>query len=156
MGGVGAGGVDQADARRRASVDREGLLAALVLSPATYSRNRFFELYRDPEIRRVRRRATHIRGVVRHLLGTSPKGAPALEMAPAGEGRVELCYQVAALGLRRTVVLDPLELSLVRFALARAEGPGLPAAGDPDRARVEAALARLRPQLADGTLPPPG
>ena len=30
------------------AIDREALLVALVLAPATYSRNRFFHLYVDP------------------------------------------------------------------------------------------------------------
>lgn len=120
------------------AIDRDALLAALVLDPATFSRNRFFELYKDPEIRRVRRRAALVRGVVRHAAS-----AP-VELSPADGERVALSYEMPELGLRRRVLLEPLELSLVRFATARARG-ALPA-GDPDRARVEAALARLAPE----------
>lgn len=125
----------------RAPIDPEGLLVALVLSPATYSRNRFFEMYKDPLVRRVRRRAAHIRSVVRQV--TAPDGEP--RFSPAAEDRVELGYEVPSLGLRRTVLLDPIELSLVRFAMARARDAGAPPPGDPDRVRVEEALARLAP-----------
>jgi hypothetical protein len=120
------------------AIDRDGLLAALVLDPATFSRNRFFALYQDPSIRRIRRRAALLRGVVRHAAS-----AP-VELSPAEGERVALSYELPALGLRRRVLLDPLEVSLVRFAMARARGALV--AGDPDRARVEAALARLAPE----------
>jgi hypothetical protein len=121
-----------------AVLDREALLAALVLDPATFSRNRFFELYKDPEIRRVRRRAALLRGVVRHVAAAN------VEIAPDEGDRLAMSYELPALGLKRRVLLDPLELALVRYAMARARGPVGP--DDPDRARVEAALARLAPE----------
>jgi hypothetical protein len=128
------------------AVDREALLAALVIAPATYSRNRFFELYKDPEVFRVRRRASQLRSIVRHVTRAAPgEEGEILSVAAAGDDRVELTYRVRALGLRRTAVLSPIELSLVRFAMARSEGG--PPPGDPDRERVLAALARLHPDL---------
>lgn len=133
-------------------IDREALLVALVLSPAIFSRNRFFALYEDPEVRRIRRRASHVRGIVRQVTGgRAARGdlGEGVRVAQAPGGRVELGYDVPALGLRRTVVLDPLEMALVRFAIARAAGAGALLPDDPDRARVEAALARLAP-VADG------
>ena len=131
----------------RRAIDRDALLAALVLAPATYSRNRFFDLYDDPEVRRVRRRASQIRSVVRHVTRASDaEPGEVVRVAAAPGDRVELTYAVPALGLRRTVLLDPLELSLVRFAIARSGRPvaALPA-DEADRASVEAALARLAP-----------
>jgi hypothetical protein len=129
------------------AIDREALLAALVIAPATYSRNRFFGLYADPEVRRVRRRASQIRSIVRHVAGANPREqGEALRVAPARGDRVELSYVVPALGLRRTALLDPLELSLVRFAIARG-GPGELPEDDPDRSRIEAALRRLAPEV---------
>ncbi len=135
---------------RGARIDREALLAALVLSPATYSRNRFFDLYQDPAIRRVRRRASQIRSVVRHVTGASAaEPGEIVDVVPVrGEAeQTELTYAVPALGLRRTVVLDPLELSLVRLAIAKSgrASPALPP-DEGDRARVDAALARLSPE----------
>lgn len=132
-----------------AAIDREALLVALVLAPATYSRNRFFEMYQDADVRRVRRRAAHIRGVVRHVTSRDPKRTEA-RFSPAPEDRVELGYEVPSLGLRRTVLLDPIELALVRFAMARARGVGPIPADDPDRLLVEAALARLAPEPPAG------
>jgi hypothetical protein len=134
------------------TIDPEGLLAALVIAPATYSRNRFFELYRDPALYRVRRRASQIRSIVRHVTRANP-AAPGetVSFSPREGDRVELTYVVPALGLRRTALLDPIELSLVRFAMARAECAADPPPDDPDRARIEAALARLAPAM--GTSP---
>lgn len=130
------------------SIDREALLAALVIAPATYSRNRFFELYRDPAAYRVRRRASQLRDIVRHVTRVDPaERGESVSFAPAGGGRVELTYAVPALNLQRRALLDPIELSLVRFAMARAGHVGGPPPGDPDRARVEAALARLAPPV---------
>jgi hypothetical protein len=129
------------------AIDREALLVALVIAPATYSRNRFFSLYADPEVRRVRRRASQIRSIVRHVAGANPREqGEALRVAPARGDRVVLTYAVPALGLRRTAILDPIELSLVRFAIARG-GEGAPGPEDPDRARIEAALRRLAPEV---------
>jgi hypothetical protein len=130
------------------TLDREGLLAALVIAPGTYSRNRFFDLYKDPEIHRVRRRAAQLRSIVRHVTRADPaESGEILRVAPAGGDRVELIYSVPALGLRRTALLEPIELSLVLFAIARAGRPGGPPPGDPDRARIETALARLVPAI---------
>lgn len=133
----------------RAAMDREALLAALVLAPATWSRNRFFDLYKDPALRRVHRRAAALRAMVRHL--GRPSAAEPVErvaLAPRADGGGELAYEVPAIGLRRTATLDPLELALLRFALAQPEGSASPlalAAGD--RRRIEAVLARLAPPL---------
>jgi len=125
-------------------IDREALFVAMVIAPTTYARNRFFDLYKDPEVRRLRRRAAQIRSIVRHVSRQSPaEPAELLRFTPAEDGRTELRYMVPTIGLRRVALLDPIELSLVRFAIARAQG-GL-AHDDPDRARVEAALARLAP-----------
>jgi hypothetical protein len=130
-------------------IDREALLAALVLAPATYSRNRFFELYRDPEVYRVRRRASQIRSIVRHVTRVSPAELGELvRFAPSPGDRVELTYAVPALGLKRTALLDPIEVALVRYALARARGDWRAGEDDADRTQVEAALARLAPSTA--------
>jgi hypothetical protein len=136
----------------RPALDREALLAALVLAPATYSRNRFFEMYTDQEVRRVRRRATQLRSVITHLVrpGISSRREPA-----SADGLVRLVYEVPNIGLRRTIALAPLELSLLRYATARfQEGSAALPPGDPDRLRIEDALARLAPVSAAVPLPP--
>jgi hypothetical protein len=136
--------------RELLAIDHEALLAALVIAPATYSRNRFFDLYKDPDVFRVRRRASQLRSIVRHVTCAIPsEPGEILALAPAGGDLVELTYSVPALGLRRTALLDPIELSLVRFAIARGRGDGGPPPDDPDRARIDAALARLAPAPVD-------
>lgn len=136
--------------------DLEALLVALVLAPATYSRNRFFELYKDPAVRRVRRRASLVRSVVRHLAPTTSLNQGELVSATTmPSGRVVLTYAVSALGLRRTTTLDPLEAALVRYSVARASSPRGGADASPteqaDRHRIEAALRRLAPVAVSGS-----
>jgi hypothetical protein len=121
-------------------VDPEALLVALVLAPATYSRNRFFPLYLDPSARRARRRAGLVRSVLRHAAHFA-NGDGALSIEPDGEGFI-VRYVVPSLGLRRTVMLDAIEIALVRNGVARRSGGSLPEM-DADRLRIESALQRL-------------
>ena len=138
------------------AIDHEALLVALVLAPATYSRNRFFSLYADPEVRRIRRRASLIRGIVRHVSRANPgERGEVVRTEPSGAGRFDLTYVVPSLGLRRTATLDPIELSLVRFAMSRTPGREAPLdPDDPDRQRIEAALQRLAPRAVPPSAPP--
>lgn len=116
--------------------DHDALLCALVLAPNAFSRNRFFELFEQPELKRLRRRATRVRGILRQL-STGAEVTGELELA---DGRRLLRYHIAALGLSRTAALSPLEAAALRFSLARARRAPV----DPgDRAIVETALARL-------------
>jgi hypothetical protein len=137
------------------ALDLEAILVALVLVPATYSRNRFFSLYTDPEMRRIRRRASIVRSIIRHISRANPaEQGEILRIEPIEKSRVALTYVVPALGLRRTATLDPIELSLIRFDMARATGRGTPLApDDPDRLRIEAALQRLAPHAIPPTAP---
>jgi hypothetical protein len=152
-------------------VDLEALLVALVLAPATFSRNRFFSLYADAGARRVRRRASLLRSLVRQL----GAGAERAAITPAERGGALLTYEVPALGLKRTAALDALELAVLRLAVSRGAAPRkgdaevLVAAGgavagpvplcaalrpDPaDTPRIERALARLLPDEASEETP---
>lgn len=130
--------------------DAEALLVALTLSPATYSRNRFYEMYTSPEVRRTRRRANQLRSVVTALVSDrGVKGAGKLVSLDAAEddGAV-LVYDVASLGMRRTVRLRSIELSLLRYCVGRVRGEGAPAGLVPlstDGERIGLALQRLSP-----------
>jgi hypothetical protein len=136
----------------RPALDHEALLAALVLAPATYSRNRFFDMYRDQEVRRVRRRAIQLRSVIEHLVRPNIFSR---QDPPSANGLVRLFYEVPAVGLRRTIALAPLELSLLHFAVARARNGGVSLPADhPDRRRIESALSRLAPVSVDAPLVP--
>ena len=121
-------------AKANVALDADGLLAALVLSPATYSRNQHFELYRSPNMRSVQRRARVVRGLVRLLLREEEK---TVEFSPT-EIEVVVRVHVPALGLRRTAHLTLLEFELVEFMRARALGER-----PPSPQRVDQALLRL-------------
>ena len=116
--------------------DHDALLCALVLAPDAFSRNRFFDLFEQPDVRRLRRRASRVRGILRQLTS----GAEVTGELELADGRRLLRYRVAELGLSRTAALSPLEAAALRFSLARARRSPV----DPgDRAIVETALARL-------------
>jgi hypothetical protein len=134
-----------------AKVDKDALLCALVLAPTTFARNRFFALYTEPWARKTRSRAAQLRTVVRQLAALTPK--PELrELVPIGDGGAVVRYALPELHFERTATLEPLELAVVRFALARRPGT-LPEAGDSmrltddDRKRVERALAKLSQKI---------
>jgi hypothetical protein len=116
--------------------DHDALLCALVLAPHAFSRNRFFELFEQPDLKRLRRRAARVRGILRQL----SSGAEVTGELELADGRRLLRYHVAELGLSRTAALSPLEAAALRFSLARSRQTPI----DPgDRAIVETALARL-------------
>lgn len=119
-------------------LSEDALVAALALDPSTFSRNRFFELYRSETMQRARRRASRVRSLVR-LLAT---GDAQVTRRPLADGEQLVRVRVASLGLERTVRLTALEASLLEYVTARARGAPLPEA-DADRRRVEACLAGL-------------
>jgi hypothetical protein len=122
----------------------EAVLCALVLAPEVLSRNRFYDLFQHEELRRVRKRAARLRGVLRQLTAAEPREAEVLGEQTLENGRWLLCYRMAHLDCERTVALEPLEASLVRFALGRS-GRGTP---EPeDRSRVLTALSGLGAEL---------
>lgn len=132
--------------------ETEALLVALTLSPATYSRNRFFEMYRSPEVRRARRRAGHLRSLVTALVSeaSAKNAARLLSLDAAEDGGAVLVYDVPSVGVRATVSLRPIELSLLRYCVGRGRGERTPPellAGSADMDRIGAALARLSPTL---------
>jgi hypothetical protein len=132
--------------------ETEALLVALTLSPATYSRNRFFEMYRSPEVRRARRRAGHLRSLVTALVSeaSARNAARLLSLDAAEDGGAVLVYDVPSVGMRGAVSLRPIELSLVRYCVGRGRGERTPPellADSADMERIGAALARLSPTL---------
>lgn len=98
--------------------DPRGLLVALVLVPTSYPRNRFFEMYKTPEGKRVRRRAANLRAMLAELRD----GATEIGVAPWGDG-FELRYAMPELAAVRRVRVDRLELSLLGAVLRRGEAP---------------------------------
>jgi hypothetical protein len=130
--------------------DAEALLVALTLSPATYSRNRFFEMYKSPDVARTRRRAGQLRSLVTALVShASAEGAGRLlSIEATDDGGAVLVYDVASLGMRRTMRLRSIEMSLLRYCVSRARGESTPAELLPasaDSEKIGVALQRLSP-----------
>ena len=121
-------------------VSPDGLLCALVLAPNTFARNRFFGLYEDPILRRVRRRAYHVRGILRQLVGQGTEKALLIGRLELDDERVLLRYRIEHLKMERTTALSTLESAVLSFALHRAGHGELE---QEDRARVERALEGL-------------
>lgn len=128
-------------------VDLDALLAALILSPRTFSRNRFFGLFERPEAAKVRRRAARVRGILRQLAGTPEQSAEIVGERVLADGQVHLRYRVEDLGYTRTAALSALEAATLRYALHRA---GKAALSADERAQVENALVRLAHCLGVG------
>lgn len=126
-------------------IDLDGLLCALVLAPRTYARNRFFDLFKQPGARKVRRRAARVRGIIRHLLADGrPQGEIVGEQV-LSDGQVLLRLRVPDLSFERTTALTALEAATLRYAIHRAGHAPLDNA---DKERVEQALGRLGPDLS--------
>jgi hypothetical protein len=131
--------------------DLEALTAAMATVPLLYSRNRLFTLFKDPIVRRARVRARLVRGLVRFigrkdaevdLASTDPPKAGRRD-GDASVDRVQLGYRIPRLRLSRSVTLTDFELALLRTLLAIGPHPAALALLPDDRARVDAALARL-------------
>ena len=118
--------------------DLEALTAAMATVPLLYSRNRLFTLFNEPVVRRARVRARLVRGLVRFIGRTDAE----VDLM-ASEDRVRVAYRIPRLRLSRSVTLTDFELSLLRALLAKGPHPAALASKDGDRARIDAALARL-------------
>jgi hypothetical protein len=132
------------------SAKASALLVALVLAPGTYSRNRFFALFESAELAHARRRAQHVRSLLRELTEPWPDnaapGPTALDVREERHGdEVWLEFRLSGYEYRRSARLSLLEAAALSYALERC---GRGAASAEDRARVEAALAALEPPSA--------
>ena len=134
------GGRGRRGAARGPDVDLDALLCALVLAPRTFARNRFFALHENPAVRRVRRRASRVRGIIRQLVGNGKAKGEVVGEQVLEDGQVLLRYRVEDLAFARTTALSALEAAALRYALHRAGAGSLE---DEDRVKVEEALARL-------------
>ena len=123
-----------------ATVDADALLCVLILAPRTLPRNRYFSLFEEPRMKRVRRRASRVRGIVRQLVEGGPNGAQITGEKVLEDGRCLIRYRLPSLAASRTTALSALEAAALRYALHRAGAGKL----DPkDRRTVERALAEL-------------
>ncbi|MCC6667544.1 MAG: hypothetical protein IT375_27600 [Polyangiaceae bacterium] len=121
-------------------LDMDGLLCALVLVPPSFSRNRFFGMFQEPAVNKVRRRAARVRGIIRQLLGQGRQKAELTGEAVLDDGQVLLRFRVVGMSYDRTAALTQLEAAALRYALHRA---GAGTLDDADKRLVEEALTRL-------------
>jgi hypothetical protein len=121
-------------------ISPDALLCALVLAPNTFARNRFFGMFEDPALRRVRRRAYHVRGILRQLIGTGKDRALVTGRLELDDTRVLLRYRLENVKMERTTALSALEFALLNYALHRA---GHGEVEQEERALVENALRSL-------------
>lgn len=138
-------------AKREAPLpDLDGLLCALVLAPGSYSRNRFYSFFTDARAARVRRRASRLAGIVRHLASHAEPRAVLLDDERVGEDdtRWLLRYRMPIVGVERTAILDSLEEATVRYALHRAGAPSFEILSERHRDEVESALRKLGEGIA--------
>lgn len=127
-------------ASSKSGINPEALLCALVLAPNTFARNRFFGMFEEPALRRVRRRAYHVRSILRQLLGTGKERALVTGRLELDDTRVLLRYRLENLKLERTTALSALEFAVLNYALHRA---GQGELEDEARTLVENALRSL-------------
>ncbi len=128
---------------RHPKLDTDALLCALVLAPNTYARNRFYGMFEQQEMARVRRRAARVRGIIRQLSGRGRLPAEVVGEQVLHD-RVVLRYRVENVNFARTTSLTLLEAALVHYALHKVSGHPLPAQ---ERQLVEGALSRLGESL---------
>lgn len=129
--------------------DPDALLVALVLAPATFSRNKFFEMFEDDALAHARRRAQIVRSVIKELtepwphpgeIPSHPK--PIIEEEVERDGELHLTYRVEEFDYRRSAVFDKIETAAFRYALHRA---GKGEIRVEDRTLVESCLAKMNP-----------
>ena len=132
----------------KTEVDLDALLAALILAPRTFARNRFFTLFQNPDAAKIRRRAARVRGILRQLAGTPTHRAEIVGERVMSDGQVLLRYRVEDLGYTRTAALSSLEAATLRYALHRS---GKASLSYEERSAVEGALARLGETLGIGS-----
>jgi hypothetical protein len=135
-----SGSTEKRGRSRAHDISPDALLCALVLAPNTFARNRFFGLFEDPALRRVRRRAYHVRGILRQLIGTGKDRALVTGRLELDDTRVLLRYRLENVKMERTTALSALEFALLNYALHRA---GHGEVEQEERALVENALRSL-------------
>jgi hypothetical protein len=121
----------------------DALTAAMAIVPLLYSRNRMYERFKDPVVRRARSRARMVRGLLRFVA----RADVLITLDTTGD-RAILSYRIERLRLARTVQLTKLELAVLRMLLAKGPHPAALAEQTDDKPRVDAALALLPKEAA--------
>jgi hypothetical protein len=111
------GNADVPDAARYSA-----LLAALVIAPGVFTRNRHFELLSSGAGSRARKQAKVLRGLVAHLARTTP-AAEQVTFVTTG-AQVALGYVIPSMNYTRNIRISAFEARLVRYVVARQYGAG--------------------------------
>ena len=132
------------DGTRPSGLDTESLTVAMAIAPGVYSRNRFFELFKAPEVRRARSRAALVRGIVQHLLMLAKDGADVARalVFERRAGRVGFRYSVPSMRFDRRTELSELEASCLLYLAERSGIAGL-APTPQGKEELRTALLRL-------------
>ena len=86
------------------------VLRRLVFRPETLSRNKYFSAFDEPQMRRLRRSAKHLRSVLDALVTTPLEQ---VSLAPLDDERWEICIESPATHARRTLRVSGDELGLL-------------------------------------------
>lgn len=89
---------------------REKLLRRLVFRPDSLSRNKYFSAFDEPEMKRIRRVARHLRGIL-DTLGTTPLRYVSLQRA--AEGTWQIGIESPEAHASRTITVQESELALL-------------------------------------------
>lgn len=120
--------------------DPEAMVVALVLSPSSYPRNRFFALFNIAPLRKARWRAAQLRGLVNAL--ARPQAPVTDYSIRHHESGKVLSYRVPSMNLRVRAFLQPHEAAVVELAVARIRGEAPPSEA---ASTVNRWLSRLAP-----------
>jgi hypothetical protein len=123
-------------------VDHDALIVAMTLVPGAYARNRMFTLFKDPEVRHAKRRASLLRGVVRQLAGQDGDACDVVLERHASADAARLRFRVVRVRYERVVLLSEVETACLVYLCGRAGVSGFQA-NEGDRALLHAALRRL-------------
>lgn len=119
-------------------LDVDSLTVAFTLVPRLFPRNRMFAVHEERNVRRAKRRAATLRGVIQDLGSEATVAASvSLEQKP---DELRVSYVRSDVGLRRRIFLSPVEAASVAYVLEKG-GRKSPWPSDPGL--VNEALARL-------------
>jgi hypothetical protein len=147
---------DESRHARNEALTPEAVFVALVLAPGVYSRNRMFQLFRAPQMERMRLRARFVRGLFRQFSRSQALGLHVQELRDA-HADVQLRYEITQLRLVCRVELTSLERACLGYLCGKSSDAwvrGLVPERTEERALVDSHLAQLARSAGAGLSPP--
>jgi hypothetical protein len=133
-------------------VDRDALTVAMAVAPGVYARNRLFSFFKDPDVKKAKRRAAVLRGLAQQL--SDRRGAASRVVVERAAGRAVVRFRIDSLRFERQTVLSEVEAACLLYLTARAGATDLCPTAE-DRALLHTVLRRLATGLGAGA-PRPG